>query len=57
LLLLLFFVFAEKFFSDSSSQREMTVDVEKMKEVAQEPATPAEAFETVPDGVCKKNGP
>jgi hypothetical protein len=53
----LFFVFVEKFFPNSSSQRETTVDVEKMKEVAQEPVTPAEAFKTVPDGVCKENGP
>jgi hypothetical protein len=29
----------------------MTVDVGKMKEVAQEPATPAEVLETIPDGV------
>ena len=42
---------AEEFFSDPSSQRETTVDVGKMKEVAQEPATPAEALETIPDGV------
>ena len=27
------------------------MDVGKMKEVAQEPATPAEALETIPDGV------
>jgi hypothetical protein len=45
------FVFTEKFFPDSSSQREATVDIRKMKEVAQEPATPAEVLETVPDGV------
>jgi ABC-type protease/lipase transport system fused ATPase/permease subunit len=45
LLLILVFVFAEKFFSNSSSQRETTVDVGKMKEVAQEPATPAEVLE------------
>jgi hypothetical protein len=45
------FVFAEKFFPDSSSQREATVDIGKMKEVFQEPATPAEVLETVPDGV------
>jgi hypothetical protein len=30
----LIFVFAEKFFPDSSSQREATVDIGKMKEVA-----------------------
>ena len=36
---------------DPSSQRETTVDVGKMKEVAQEPATPAEALETISDGV------
>ena len=42
---------AEEFFSDPSSQRETTVDVGKMKEVAQEPATPAEALETISDGV------
>jgi hypothetical protein len=41
----------EFFFSDSSSQREATVDIGKMKEVAQEPATPAEVLETVSDGV------
>jgi hypothetical protein len=29
----------------------MTVDVGKMKEVAQEPATPAEVLKIVPDGV------
>jgi hypothetical protein len=40
-----FFVFAEKFFPDSSSQRETIVDVGKIKEVAQEPATSAEALE------------
>jgi hypothetical protein len=45
------FVFAEKFFPDSSFQRETTVDIGKMKEVAQEPATPAEVLETVPNGV------
>jgi hypothetical protein len=45
------FVFAEKFFPDSSSQREATVDIRKMKEVAQEPVTPAKVLETVPDGV------
>jgi hypothetical protein len=45
------FVFAEKFFPDSSSQREATVEIGKMKEVAQEPVTPAEVLETVPDGV------
>jgi hypothetical protein len=27
------------------------VDVGKMKEVAQEPSTPAEILETIPDGV------
>ena len=36
---------AEEFFLDPSSQRETTVDVGKMKEVAQEPATLAEALE------------
>jgi hypothetical protein len=46
-----FFVFVEKFFPDSSSQKETTVDVGKMKEVAQEPVTPAEALETIHDGV------
>jgi hypothetical protein len=45
------FVFAEIFFPDSSSQRETTVDIGKIKEVAQEPVTPAEILETVPDGV------
>jgi hypothetical protein len=34
LLLIFISVFAEKFFPDSSSQRETTVDVGKMKEVA-----------------------
>jgi hypothetical protein len=29
----------------------MTVDVGTMKEVAQEPATPAEVLETIPNGV------
>jgi hypothetical protein len=38
-------------FSDSSSRRETTVDVGKMKEVAQEPSTPTEILETIPDGV------
>jgi hypothetical protein len=51
LLLILVFVFAEKFFPDSSSQMETTIDVGKMKEVAQEPAAPVEVLETVPDGV------
>ncbi|XP_066314355.1 uncharacterized protein [Miscanthus floridulus] len=41
----------EEIFPDPSSQRETTVDVGKMKEVAQEPATPAEALETISDGV------
>jgi hypothetical protein len=45
------FVYAEEFFPDSSSQRKMTVDVGKMKDVAQEPAPPTEALETFPDGV------
>jgi hypothetical protein len=45
------FVFAEKIFPDSSSQREATVDIGKMKEVAQKPATPAEVLEIVLDGV------
>jgi hypothetical protein len=39
------------FFSDSSSHRETTVDVEKMKKVAHEPSTLAEILETVSDGV------
>jgi len=38
--------YAEEFFLDPSSQRETTVDVGKMKEMAQEPATPAKALET-----------
>jgi len=42
---------AEEFFLDPSSQRETTVDVGKVKEVAQEPATPVEALETIHDGV------
>ena len=42
---------AEEIFPDPSSQRETTVDVGKMKEVAQEPTTPAKALETIPDGV------
>jgi hypothetical protein len=46
-----FFVFAEKFFPNSSSQRETIVDVGKMKEVAQEPVTSVEALETILDGV------
>jgi hypothetical protein len=45
------FVFTEKFFPDSSSQREATVDIGKMKEVAQEPVTLAEVLETVLNGV------
>jgi hypothetical protein len=44
--LIFVFVFVEEFFPDSSSHREMTVDVRKMKEVAQEPATPAKVLET-----------
>jgi hypothetical protein len=48
------FIFTEKFFPDSSSQRETTVDVGKMKEVAQEHATLAEVLETVPHGVDLK---
>ena len=32
-------------------ERVETVDIEKMKDVAQEPATPAEALETIPGGV------
>jgi hypothetical protein len=51
LLLILVFVFAEKFFPDSSSQMETTIDVGKMKEVVQEPAAPVKVLETVPDGV------
>jgi hypothetical protein len=47
----LLFVFAEIFFPDSSSQREATIDIGKMKEVTQEPATLAEVLEIVPDGV------
>jgi hypothetical protein len=44
------FVFVEKFFPDSFSQREATVDIGKMK-VVQEPMTPAKVLETVPVGV------
>jgi hypothetical protein len=51
LLLIFVFVFAEEFFHDSSSHRETTVDVGKMKEVAQEPATRAKVLETIPDRV------
>jgi hypothetical protein len=41
----LVFFCVEEFFLDPSSQRETTVDVGKMKKMAQEPATAAEALE------------
>ena len=47
----LFLFCVEDFFPDPSSQKETTVDIGKMKDVAQEPATPAEALETNPGGV------
>ena len=47
--LLIFIV--EKNFPDPLSRKETTVDIVKMKEVAQEPATPTEALETIPSGV------
>jgi hypothetical protein len=50
----MFCLCAEKFFPDSLSHREMTVDVGRMKEVAQEPATPTKVLETIPDGVDLK---
>jgi hypothetical protein len=40
LLLIYVFVFAEEFSPDTLSHKETTFDVEKMKDVAQEPATP-----------------
>ncbi|CAD6212353.1 unnamed protein product [Miscanthus lutarioriparius] len=43
-------VSTDDFFPDPSS-KETTVDIGKMKDVAQEPATPAEALETIPGGV------
>ena len=47
-----FFLFcAEEFFPDPLSWKETTIDIGKMKEVAQEPATPAEVLETIPGGV------
>jgi hypothetical protein len=45
---------SQRIFSDSSSQRETTVDVEKRKKVAQEPTTPPEVLETVSNGVNLK---
>ena len=47
----MFLFCVEDFFPDPSSQKETTVDIGKMKDVAQEPATPAEALETIPGGV------
>ena len=41
----------EEFFPDLSSWKETTVDIGKIKDVAQEPAIPVEALETVPGGV------
>ena len=46
----LFLFVVEEFFPNPSSQ-ETTVDIGKMKDVAQEPATPAEALETILGGV------
>ena len=58
---LLFFLFyslfsflCRGFFPDLPSRKETTVDIEKIKDVAQEPATPAEALETVRGGVDPK---
>ena len=48
--LYLFFI-VEKNFPDPLSRKETTIDIGKMKEVAQELATPAEALETIPGGV------
>ena len=41
----------EEFFHDPSSQKETTIDIGKMKDVAQEPATPTKALEIIPGGV------
>jgi hypothetical protein len=49
-----YFFCAEEFFPNSSSHRETTVDFGRMKEVAQEPATPAKVLETIPDGVDRE---
>lgn len=45
------FVHSEEFFPDTSSRKEATIDVGKMKDVAQEPSTPAEALKTFLAGV------
>ena len=42
------FVFVEEFFPAPPSQKETTIDIGKMKDVAQEPTTLAEALEIVP---------
>jgi len=47
----LFLFVVEEFFPDPSSQKETTIDIGKMKDVAQEPTTPAEALETILGGV------
>ena len=47
----MFLFCVEEFFPDPSSQKETTVDIGKMKDVAQEPTTPTEALETIPSGV------
>jgi hypothetical protein len=42
------FVFVHEFFPDTLSHKETTIDVGKMKDVAQEPATLAEVLEAAP---------
>jgi hypothetical protein len=47
----LFLFCAEEFFLDPLSQKETIVNIRKMKDVAQKPATLAKALETIPGGV------
>ena len=47
----MFLFCAKEFLPGPLSQKETTIDIGKMKDVAQDPATPAEALETIPSGV------
>ena len=54
ILILDFVCFCRGIFS-SPSQKETTVDIGEMKDVAQEPATPAEALETILGGLTLRH--